>query len=332
MKIFVVLNPVAGRTRPKEVKKALQRHFKHGDYWLEIYETTGEETVGDVVRQAVVDGADRVFASGGDGTVSAVADGLIGTDIPLGIIPAGTANVLAQELDIPLDIDKTCQILAGTKKIRPIDALKVDGRYYLLSIGTGLDAMTIEQTDRKDKRRFGRLAYFASVFKVLIGFQPHRFVITIDGKKKHVRAADVLVTNISTLIKPLRWGNHIKPDDGKMDIAVVRAKNLLDIMMVFWDMVWPGPPREDRNLRFLSATESIRITAEKPMAVQGDGELLGNTPVEAEVIIGAVKILVVDEKQSQRLLNLPTLPELAEEFDKVKKGIAEQNPLKGNFF
>jgi YegS/Rv2252/BmrU family lipid kinase len=283
--------------------------------------------VGDVVRQAVSDGAERVFASGGDGTVSAVADGLIETEVPLGIIPAGTANVLAQELGIPQDIDKACRLLSETSVTRSIDALKVDGRYYMLSIGTGLDAMTIEQTDRKDKRRFGRLAYFASVAKVLIGFQPHRFVITVDGKKKHVRAADVLVTNISTLIKPLRWGSHIKPDDGKMDICVVRAKNLIDILLVFLDMVWPGPPRDDRNLRFLSATESIRITAEKPMAFQGDGELLGKTPVEAAVIIGAVKILVADEKQQQRLLNLPTMPELAKELDKVKKGIASQNPF-----
>jgi YegS/Rv2252/BmrU family lipid kinase len=331
MKIFVVLNPVSGRTQPKAVRKALQRHFEGADYWVEIYETTGNETVGDVVRQAVKDGAERVFASGGDGTVSAVADGLVGSDVPLGIIPAGTANILAQELDIPQDIDKACRLLAETTTTRDIDALRVGNRIYMLSIGTGLDAMTIEQTGRKEKRRFGRLAYLASVIKVLIGVQPHRFIITVDGKKKHVQAADVLVTNIGTLVKPLRWGSHIKPDDGKIDICIVRAKNLLDIMLVFWDMVWPGPPREDRNLRFLSASETIHITTHKPMAVQGDGEVLGKTPVEAKVVIGEVKILVPDENQ-KRLLNLPNVPDLAKEFDKVKKGIAAQNPLKGNFF
>jgi YegS/Rv2252/BmrU family lipid kinase len=314
------------------VRKALERHFIHADYWIEIYETTGDESVREVVKQAVSDGAERVFASGGDGTVSAVADGLIGSNVPLGIIPAGTANVLAQELDIPSDIDKACKLLAETTRTRAIDALKVDGRYYMLSIGTGLDAMTIEQTDRKDKRRFGRLAYLASVIKVLVGVQPHRFIITVDGQKKHVQAADVLATNISTLTKPLRWGGHIEPDDGQIDVCVIRAKNLLDIMLVLWDMVWPGPPRDDRNLRFLKAKESIHIASAKPMAVQGDGEVLGKTPVEAKVVIGAVNILVAEDEKQQRLLNLPTVPELAKEFDKVKKGIAAQNPLKGNFF
>jgi YegS/Rv2252/BmrU family lipid kinase len=327
IKIFVVLNPVAGRTQPKDVRRALQRHFKGPDWQLEIYETSGDESIGEVVRRAVSEGAERVFAAGGDGTVSAVADGLVGTNIPLGIIPAGTGNILAQELDIPSDIDKACRLLAETTATRNLDALEVNGRYYILSIGTGLDAMTIEQTGRKEKRRFGRLAYAASIVKVLIGVQPHRFELTIDGRKKHVRAADVLVTNISTLIKPLRWGRHILPDDGQIDVCIVRAANLIDLLLVMWDMIRPGPPRDDRNLRFLVARESVRITAKKPMSVQGDGEVLGKTPVEAAVVAEAVKVFVADENQQQKSINLPTIPELAKEFDKVRRGIGSQNPF-----
>jgi YegS/Rv2252/BmrU family lipid kinase len=321
MKIFVVLNPVAGRTQPKDVRKALDTHFKDREWQVEIYETSGDEKVVNVVRRAVSDGAERVFAAGGDGTVSAVADGLIGTDVPLGIIPAGTGNVLAQELDIPQDIDKACRLLAESAVTRSLDALKVEERYYILSIGTGADAMTIEQTGRKEKRRFGRLAYVASMIKVLVGIQPHRFVLEIDGKTRHVRAADVLVTNISTLIKPLRWGRHIRPDDGQIDICVVRAKNLVDVLLVVLDMIWPGSPREDRNLRFLTARERVHIASERPMTVQGDGEVLGKTPVEALVVAGAVKVFVADPKRQQKLFNLPAIPELAKELDKVRKGL-----------
>lgn len=327
MKIFVVLNPVAGRTQPKDIWKVLARHFKEPAWTIETYETSGEEVVAEVVRRAVTEGADRVFAVGGDGTISAVADGLVGTDVPLGIIPSGTGNVLAQELDIPLDTDKACRLLAETSTTRALDALEVDGRYYILSIGTCLDAKAIEQTGREEKRRFGRLAYAASVVKVLIGVQPHRFVLTIDGQKKHVRAADILVTNIGTLIKPLRWGRHIVPDDGQIDICIVRARNLIDLLLVMLEMIWPGPPREDRNLRFLIARESVRITAEKPMSVQGDGEVLGKTPVEAAVVAGAVKIFVADADQQQKLINLPAIPELAKELDKVRRGIVSQNPF-----
>ncbi|MFZ0548150.1 MAG: diacylglycerol kinase family protein [Candidatus Promineifilaceae bacterium] len=327
MKVFVVLNPVAGRTQPGEIRKVLRRHFGSPDWQLDIYETSADETIGEVVRKAIADGAERVFAAGGDGTISAVVDGLVGTGVPLGIIPSGTGNVLAQELNIPLDIDKACRLLAETATTRDLDALKVKNRFYILSIGTGADAMTIEQTGRKHKRRFGRLAYIAAMFKVLVGIQPHRFALTIDGQKKHVRAADVLVTNISTLSKPIRWGRHIRPDDGMIDICVIRARNLVDVVLVAWDMIWPGPPREDRNLRFLVAKEHVHITTEKPVSVQGDGEVLGKTPVKAVVVVGAVKVLVAEGNQQQRLMNLPTIPELARGLDKVKKGIVSQSPF-----
>jgi YegS/Rv2252/BmrU family lipid kinase len=327
MKIFVVINPVAGRTHPKDVKKALHTHFKETDWQIEIYETSGDESVREVVRRAVADGADRVFAAGGDGTVSAVANGLVGTDIPLGIIPAGTGNILAQDLDIPEDIDKACRILAHTTKIRSLDALKVENRYYILSIGTGGNAQTIEQTGRKDKRRFGRLAYIYVMIKVVIGIQPHRFHLTVDGQQKHVRAADILITNIGTFNKPLRWGRHIQPDDGEIDICIVRAKNLLDVALVFLDMVWPGSPREDRNLRFLRAKESVQIKSDTPLPVQGDGELLGKTPVDATVYAGVVKVFVPDPDQQHKLINLPAIPEIAKELDKVRKGITSQRPF-----
>lgn len=327
MKIFVVLNPVAGRTQPKDVRKALDTHFKGAEWQIEVYETSGKESVADVVRRAVADGADRVFAAGGDGTVSAVADGLVGTDVPLGIIPAGTGNILAQELEIPEDIDRACRILAHTTTTRSLDALEVENRYYILSIGTGGNAQTIEQTGRKDKRRFGRMAYIAVMFKVLVGIQPHRFHLIVDGQKKHVRAADILVTNISTLNKPLRWGRHIKPDDGEIDICIVRAKNFVDIALVFWDIAWPGPPREDRNLRYLTAREFVRINSDTPLPVQGDGELLGKTPVEANIHAGVVKVFVPDPAQQQKLINLPAIPEIAKELDKVRKGLLHSGRL-----
>jgi YegS/Rv2252/BmrU family lipid kinase len=323
MKVFVVVNPVSGRNEPQEVRKILNRYFKAPEWQLEIYETTGEDSVADVVRQAIDKGAEWVFAVGGDGTISAVADGLVGTEVSLGIIPAGTGNVLAQELNIPSDFDKACRILAEKPDIRKLDALQVNNRYYILSIGTGLDSLAIEQTGREDKRRFGRLAYVASMIKVLIGVQPHRFTITVDGQKKRVQAADVLATNIGTLVKPLRWGDHIKPDDGIMDVCIIRARNLFDILLVLWDLIRPGAPRGDRNLRFLSAKSEIKIVSDKPLAVQGDGEVIGKTPVQAKVVAGAVRILVPNEKQQQKLPNLQqAIPDLARELDKVRRVIA----------
>jgi diacylglycerol kinase (ATP) len=306
MRILVILNPVAGRTPVNQVKRALKQNFpEDGAILLEIYETTGAEDVASVVRGAIASGVERVFAAGGDGTVSAVVDALVRTDVPLGIIPAGTTNVLAQELGIPLNVDKACRLLAGKTSIRSIDALQLGQQHFVLSVGTGLDAQAIEGTSREGKRRFGPLAYVWSVLKTVAGVQPHTFTIVADGQKLRVRAADVLLANVSTLVRPFRWGPHITPDDGRIDICVMKAKNILDILGVARDIVIPEGPQRERNLIYWYAHHSVLVFAEEPLLVQGDGELLGKMPLEVLLVPGAVRILVPEEEAERRKNRLP---------------------------
>ncbi len=309
MEVLVVLNPVAGRTQADHVKEALRRHFDHAlAYRLTIYETTGHDDVAEVVREALEKGVDRIFAAGGDGTVSAVVDALVHSDIPLGIIPTGTTNVLAQELGIPLNVEKACRLLADKPAVRAIDALQLRGKYYILSIGTGLDALAMEETSREGKRRLGRLAYIRSILKVVMGAQPHTFTIIADGQRRKIRAADVLMTNVSTLTRPFRWGPHIQPDDGRIDICIMRARNFKDIIGVAFDILVPGRPRKERNLIYWHAHHTILVFAEQPLPVQGDGESLGQTPLEIYVVPGAVQVFVPDDSQNNRWLRLPSLP------------------------
>lgn len=301
MRVLVILNPVAGRTQANRVRRALERNFpEDSPIRLDIHETTPAEDIADVVREAIGSGVERVFAAGGDGTVSAVVDALARTDIPIGIIPAGTTNVLAQELGIPLNVDKACRLLAGKTATRSIDALQLGQQHFVLSIGTGLDAQAIEGTSREGKRRFGPLAYVWSVLKTVTGFQPHTFTIIADGQKLRVKAADVLLANVSTLVRPFRWGPHIAPDDGRIDICVMRAKNVLDILGVARDIVVPEGPQRERNLIYWYAHHSILVFAEEPLLVQGDGELLGETPLEVYLVPGAVRVLVPEEEPTRR--------------------------------
>lgn len=294
--VFVVLNPVAGRTSAENVRKALRRHLDRPGWRLEVYETTGQDQIDEVVRAALRRGVDWVIAAGGDGTVSAVVDGLVNSDVPLGILPAGTGNVLSQELGIPQNVDKACQMLAGGAQTRAIDALQVGEHYYTLSVGTGLDAITVKATNREHKRRYGALAYVWSVLKALAGLQPHHFTLVVDGRTRRVRAADILLTNVSVLTRPIRWGPHIRPDDGQIDICIMRATNLIDILGVAWDILIPGRPRRDRNLRYMAAEHSILVFADEPLPVQGDGEDLGQTPIEARVVPAVVQVFVPNDQ------------------------------------
>lgn len=306
MRVLVILNPIAGRTQAGQVRRALERNFpEDGPIRLELYETTGAEDVASVVGGAISSGVERVFAAGGDGTVSAVVDALVGTEIPLGIIPTGTTNVLAQELGIPLSVDKACLMLAGKTFTRSIDALQLGQQHFVLSVGTGLNAQAIEGTSREGKRRFGPLAYVWSVLKTITGVQPHTFTIIADGEKLRVRAADVLLANVSTLVRPFRWGPHIAPDDGRIDICVMKAKNILDILGVARDIVVPEGPQRERNLIYWYAHHSVLVFAEQPLLVQGDGELLGKMPLEVLLVPGAVKILVPEKEAERRKNRLP---------------------------
>jgi YegS/Rv2252/BmrU family lipid kinase len=290
-RVFVVLNPMAGSCTAEDVRQALDRHF--GDAWQqEIYETTGQEKVAEVVRGALVRGCDLVVAAGGDGTVSDVAEALVYTDVPLGILPVGTANVLARELGIPLNLDSACALLANEHEATSIDAMQVGEHYFMLHIGVGIDSLTMRDTERAAKRRFGRAAYLWTGAKWLIGHQPRRFTIAVDGRRYRPRAAQVLIANGGTMgMQPLRWGPHIRPDDGQVDVCIISARTLFDYLRVGWHML-RGQHERDPNIRYLSATRSIVINADRPLPVQADGEIIGPTPVQVQIVPDAVRVVV----------------------------------------
>jgi YegS/Rv2252/BmrU family lipid kinase len=295
-KIFVVLNPMAGSCIAADVRQTLEQYFEGR---CEIYETTGgeNENVTEVTREALAHGFDMVVAIGGDGTVSDVAEALIGTDIPLGIIAAGTANVFARELELPLDLAGACTMLAGQHATTSVDAMQVGDKYFVLQIGIGIDSLMIRDTDRQAKRRFGRAAYLWTAFTRLIGNQPERFTIVVDGQRSRPRASQVLIANGGVLgVPPLRWGPHIRPDDGRIDVCIISARTALDYLGLAWHTL-TGQQRRDRNVRYLAAERSIVVSADHPLPVQADGEIIGETPLQVQVVPDALRVIVPAPQQ-----------------------------------
>ena len=290
-RVFVVLNPMAGSCTADDVRQALDRHL--GERVLsDIYETTGDEDVAAIVRAQLAHAPAIVVAAGGDGTISDVAEALIDTGVPLGIIPVGTANVFAHELGIPLDLDGACTLLNGPETTTSVDAMKVGEQYFVLQIGIGIDSLMIRDTDRQAKRRFGRAAYLWTAFTRLIGYQPVRFTIVADGKRTRPRASQVLVANGGVLgVPPFRWGPNIRPDDGKVDLCIVSARTAIDYLGLIWHTIW-GQQRRDRNVRYLTAARSIAISADQSLPIQADGEIIGETPLQIEIVPDALKVIV----------------------------------------
>jgi diacylglycerol kinase (ATP) len=292
-RIFVVLNPMAGSANAADVRQALARQLGE-QIQADFYETTGDqaEDIVAIVRAELANNPSVVVAGGGDGTISQVAEALIGTDTCLGIIPIGTANIFARELGIPLELEAACALLNSQPHTTSVDAMKVGEQYFVLQIGIGIDSLMIRDTDRQSKRRFGRAAYMWTAFTRLIGYQPMRFTIVADGKRMRPRASQVLIANGGVLgAPPFRWGPNIRPDDGKIDVCIVSARTALDYMGLIWHTLL-GQQRRDRNVRYLTAERSIAISADQPLPIQADGEIIGDTPLQIQVVPDALKVIV----------------------------------------
>jgi diacylglycerol kinase (ATP) len=195
MKAFIVLNPAAGKNAREPILEAISRYFTSSQIDYEIHETTKEDKPGDIVRARLKGSFDLVVAAGGDGTVSAVIDGLVGSAVPLGIVPAGTGNLIARELNIPLEIEDAVALIAGAHKFRKIDAMRIGKQVYVLNISLGLSATVAGGTTSKNKNRFGRIAYIWTGIRKIATLKRRYLVVAIDGKARKYRTIEVAIFN-----------------------------------------------------------------------------------------------------------------------------------------
>jgi YegS/Rv2252/BmrU family lipid kinase len=289
---FIVLNPVAGEGDPQETMATVRGIL--GANAFDVYKTTGEESIPKIVKTAVREKSyEWVAAIGGDGTVSQVANGLVGSKIPLGIIPGGTANVLARELGLPQEVGAACELLAGAGSRRWIDALQVGERYFFQQVSVGLQAETMQETPSTEKNRWGMLAYLWHAGNEALGWKPDRFRLTVDGRRIELNASEVVIANTSHMgISDLKWREAISPDDGQVDIAAVSTQSPGSYVSAFWAML-RGSQETNDQFRFFRAKRSVQLEGRRSLPVQGDGEVLEKQlPLTVVVVPAAVQVIV----------------------------------------
>ena len=291
-RIFAVVNPASGHYRSETVGAAIERAAATAERELEFHEVSAGESVPDIIRSATARGFDMFVAVGGDGTVSGVVEGLCGSPLPIAIVPAGTGNLLARGLGIPLDPVAAAGLIAGEHAIRTIDAMRVGTKVFVLNIGVGISSATVRDTSNADKRRFGRAAYVGTGLREMLGFRPCRFTVTVDGRTTRVRATEITVANCDFIGDiPWPWAPEILPDDGKLDVCLVLvptvAESIRSGLRVMRHRRKPLP-----NVRWLRARRSVKIEANRRLPVQGDGDLIDETPVEVTVLPRAVRVVV----------------------------------------
>ncbi len=289
---FVIVNPASGHYQPDATVAAIERAAVTGALELEFREISIGESVSDIIRAAAARGFDMFVAVGGDGTVSGVVEGLDGSPVPIAIVPVGTGNLLARGLGIPLDPVAAAGLIAGEHATRTIDAMRVGTRVFVLNVGVGISSATVRDTSNADKRRFGRAAYVGTGLRELLGFRPCRFTVTVDGRATPVRATEITVANCDFIGDiPWPWAPEILPDDGKLDVCLVlvptAGESIRSGLRTMRHRRKPLP-----NVRWLRARRSIRIETNRTLPVQGDGDLIGETPVEVIALPQAVRVIV----------------------------------------
>ncbi|MFA6574442.1 MAG: YegS/Rv2252/BmrU family lipid kinase [Nocardioides sp.] len=273
-KLAVVLNPIkvedVGQFQSIVTAMALEAGWSEPTWHL----TTVEDSGTGQAEQASVEGAGLVIVCGGDGTVREVCAELAGTGIPVGIIPAGTGNLLARNLDIPLYIRAAIDI-ALTGQDRAIDLVAVSGdgfedTHFMVMAGMGFDAAIMEGVNEDLKKRVGWLAYFVAGMKSLM-FPAVRVDISVDGGEytRH-RARTVVVGNVGFLQAGMPLLPDAAIDDGVLDVVILHPRNFFSWIPLVFRVLSKGARTDDTINRMTGHTISVRAHTSTPRQLDGD--------------------------------------------------------------
>lgn len=287
--VVVLINPNT-RADPMQIRAALGQWLPDGVN-LRVYDTRRNVPTSELAREVIQD-ADGVIACGGDGTVSEVAAAIKERRIPLGIVPAGSTNIIAQELHVPGSISAAVALAFGPFDIHEMDVGTCNDQHFLHMAGTGLDSLTFEATDETLKRRIGWVAYVPAALKALRE-RANSFHITIDDEEHAVTSPLVLIANGSSIINSaFRIDDSIRSDDGELDVLIVTANRPHELAMLVAHAANPMATLSDSPFVIQRKARKIRVESDTPQPIQLDGDVSDETPATFGIIHRAIGIAV----------------------------------------
>jgi diacylglycerol kinase family enzyme len=289
----VVYNPIKVSD---DLREAITRRAAAAGWDDAVWLETPAENPGPAITDQVVSAdVDRVIAAGGDGTVRIVADRLAETGIPMAVVPLGTGNLLARNLDIPLSEEEALEVAFGDHTC-DIDLIKVavdgaPGEHFAVIGGLGVDAMIMDETNSELKDTIGAGAYFIAAAKAL-GRTPINMRITLDDHRPRRRNAMICaIGNVGMLAGNLTLIPDARPDDGRLDVYVASPHRITHWLRVLLRLITLRPRADDRVDQWQATRVEVRV--DHPDPYQLDGDVIGNCrSLRAEVSPGALTICV----------------------------------------
>lgn len=286
LKILFVINPVSGGKKKTNWEEQIRSYFKESHHSMEFFLLSGESDSASVKNHLETVEPDRVVAVGGDGTVKLLAEILKHTNIPLGIIPAGSANGMATELGIPLDVTAALEVVLQGKE-KSLDLIRINEDQSCIHLSDlGLNAMLVKYFEGSKKR--GMWGYGRAIFRVLWKKQKLYATIQTDTDTIKRKAYMIVLANA----RKYGTGANINPDgdvaDGFFEVVVVRKLNLLEILKaLFTNRSFNGTRIE------VIKTKTVQLQLLKHTYFQVDGEYLGKTAkLEARILPGALVVML----------------------------------------
>ena len=309
--VYLIFNPVSGQGDP-ENELATIRSVIEAQCKLTVLETTPDDTADKLAELALAQGADCVIASGGDGTVSAVAGALVDGEVPLGIVPRGTANAIAVAFGISNNVGVASEsILDGIPT--KVDAARCNGHPLMLLAGIGLEADVISQANRKLKDRIGSAAYILSAFQQVTDLHVFTVELETDDRIITVEASGVTVANIAPATSVLAQGSSgVVPYDGLLDITIFSPEGTGGAIAASYNLFQSALSRRSSNREDIGyfRCKAVKITTEPEQKVVVDGEMLGTTPVEVHCLPRGLTIIAPKDGNFDPLEKLEGLPKL----------------------
>ncbi len=293
---LLITNPAAARTEPLAVN-VVRDALRAAGWRTELLATGGPGDARRLAAYGVQESVDLVAVFGGDGTTMQAAAALVGTDVALGIVPGGTGNLLAGNLRIPASPARAAEVLVRGRT-RRLDLGRMERpsgtHYFAVACGAGMDARVMAGTASQHKRRWGMAAYVATTLRLIADVRSTPHHLTVDGTDYEATAAMVLVANCGEVFPPwVRLGAGITPDDGLLDVVVMRADSVGQSVRAVWELLRAGPARPVAGgLVGYARGREITVRSAAPEPVQLDGEPDGDTPFTARVVPGAIRVVV----------------------------------------
>ena len=286
-RVVAIANP-ATRTNPRTVAAILTELVPSG-VRLDLQWTRSAGSARRLAEMAAGT-ADAIIAVGGDGTVSDVASAIVGTGLPLGILPGGSTNIVAREHGVPNDLRRAAEVIFGRHSHRIIDSAKCNDRHFLHMAGAGFDSMLFDLADSDLKRKVGWMAYLPAAAKALT-IPPAVFSIVADGEVIETSSPMVLVANGSSIILPeFKLSPLIRGDDGWLDLIIVTATKPHELASVIARLA---------TLRFDTSpwvihrkVREVLISASREVPMQLDGDVVEHTPARMTIQPKALKLIV----------------------------------------